>query len=79
MHRREFMRACGGAALTAAARSSAAALPIPAPAEAEGAMEFNPLGNAVKELRDARELAVSSVRSARVAASFASGRVYESA
>jgi hydroxypyruvate isomerase len=43
------------------------------------AMEFNPLGDAVKELRDARELAVSSARSARVARSSESGRMYESA
>src|SRR5215469_1788807 len=43
------------------------------------AMEFKPLGDAVKELHDARELAVSSARSARVGRSFASGRMYESA
>jgi hydroxypyruvate isomerase len=43
------------------------------------AMEFNPLGDAVKELRDARELAIASARSARVASSFESGRKYESA
>src|SRR5256884_2204326 len=43
------------------------------------AMEFDPLGDAVKELRDARELAISSARSARAARSFASGRKYESA
>jgi hydroxypyruvate isomerase len=43
------------------------------------ATEFNPLGDAVKELRDARELAISSARSARAARSFASGRKYESA
>jgi len=43
------------------------------------AMEFKPLGDAVKELRDARELAVSSARSARVARSLESGRKYESA
>lgn len=43
------------------------------------AMEFNPLGDAVKELRDARELAVSSARSARVARLLDSGRMYESA
>jgi len=37
MRRREFMGACAGAALTAAARRSAvAALPVPAPAEADG-------------------------------------------
>jgi hydroxypyruvate isomerase len=45
------------------------------------AMEFNPLGDPVKELRDARDLAISSARSARVARSFEleSGRTYESA
>ena len=43
------------------------------------AMEFNALGDAVQELRDARELAISSARSARVARSFESGRSYESA
>lgn len=43
------------------------------------AMEFKPLGDAVKELHDARELAVSSARSARVARSFESGRIDESA
>src|SRR5437660_1349921 len=43
------------------------------------AKEFDPLGDAVKELRDARELAISSARSARAARSFASGRKYESA
>jgi hydroxypyruvate isomerase len=43
------------------------------------AMEFHPLGDAVKELRDARELAVSSARSPRAARSFESGRKYESA
>ena len=43
------------------------------------AMEFNPLGDAVKELRDARELAIASTRSAPVARSFASRRRYESA
>jgi sugar phosphate isomerase/epimerase len=126
MHRREFMGACAGAALTAGtARSSVAALPIPAGAnliekleknidlvglvhvaDVPGrhhpgtgeinystifrklaelrysryvAMEFKPLGDAVKELRDARELAVSGARSARVARSFESGRKYESA
>jgi hydroxypyruvate isomerase len=43
------------------------------------AMEFNPLGDPVKELRDARELAISSGRSVRGARSFESGRPYESA
>ena len=43
------------------------------------AMEFSPLGDAVKELRDARELAVSSARSARVGRLLDSGRMYESA
>jgi hydroxypyruvate isomerase len=42
------------------------------------AMEFHPLGDPLKELRDARELAISSARSARVARSFESGRNYES-
>ncbi len=44
------------------------------------AMEFHPLGDPVKELREARELAISSARSARVARSmeFESGRKYES-
>ncbi len=43
------------------------------------AMEFIPLGDAVKELREARELAISSARSARAARSFESRRPYESA
>jgi hydroxypyruvate isomerase len=43
------------------------------------AMEFNPLGDPVKELREARELAIGSARSARVARSFESRRHYESA
>ena len=45
------------------------------------AMEFHPLGDPVKELREARELAISSARSARAARSFESesGRKYESA
>ena len=45
------------------------------------AMEFNPLGDPVKELREARELAISSARSARVTRLFEleSGRTYESA
>jgi hydroxypyruvate isomerase len=43
------------------------------------AMEFHPLGDPVKELRDARDLAISSARSARVARSFESGGNYESA
>src|SRR5690349_2337125 len=43
------------------------------------AMEFHPLGDPVKELRDARELAISSARSPRAARSFESGRKYESA
>jgi hydroxypyruvate isomerase len=43
------------------------------------AMEFNPLGDPVKELREARELAVSSARSMQAARSFESGRPYESA
>ncbi len=43
------------------------------------AMEFNSLGDAVRELREARELAITSARSARVARSFESGRKYESA
>lgn len=42
------------------------------------AMEFKPLGDPVKELRDARELAISSARSAHAARSFESGRNYES-
>src|SRR5437588_3837476 len=45
------------------------------------AMEFHPLGDPTKELREARELAISSARSARAARSFESepGRKYESA
>ncbi len=43
------------------------------------AMEFNPLGDPVKELREARELVISSARSARTARSFESRRPYESA
>jgi hydroxypyruvate isomerase len=43
------------------------------------AMEFHPLGDPVKELREARELAISSARSPHVARSFESGRQYESA
>ena len=43
------------------------------------AMEFHPLGEPVKELREARELAISSARSAHVARSFESGRNHESA
>lgn len=45
------------------------------------AMEFIPLGDPVKELREARELVFSGVRSARTGAahSFESGRHYESA
>src|SRR2546428_357023 len=43
------------------------------------AMEFNPLGDPVKELREARELAIGSARSARAARSFESRRQYESA
>jgi hydroxypyruvate isomerase len=43
------------------------------------AMEFNPLGDPVKELREARELAISSARSAHVARSLESGRNHESA
>ena len=43
------------------------------------AMEFHPLGDPVRELRDARELAISSARSARAARSFESERKYESA
>src|SRR5712692_1984796 len=43
------------------------------------AMEFNPLGDPVKELREARELAIGSARSARAARSFESRRPYESA
>ena len=45
------------------------------------AMEFKPLGDPVKELREARELVLGSVRSARAGAarSFESGRHYASA
>lgn len=43
------------------------------------AMEFHPLGDPVKELRDARELAISSARSASAARSFTLGRNHESA
>lgn len=45
------------------------------------AMEFVPIGDPVKELREARELAVTSTRSVRSGAahSFESGRHYESA
>src|SRR6266849_6124250 len=43
------------------------------------AMEFNPLGDPVKELREARELAIASARSACAARSFESRRPYESA
>jgi hydroxypyruvate isomerase len=43
------------------------------------AMEFKPLGDPVKELRQARELAIGSARSSRAAASFESRRSYESA
>jgi hydroxypyruvate isomerase len=43
------------------------------------AMEFNPLGDPVKELREARELAITSARSAYVARSLESGRNHESA
>jgi len=45
------------------------------------AMEFKPLGDPVKELREARELVLSSVRSAHPAAAgtFQSGRPYASA
>jgi hydroxypyruvate isomerase len=38
------------------------------------AMEFHPLGDPVKELREARELAISSARSVRAASSCKSGR-----
>jgi hydroxypyruvate isomerase len=38
------------------------------------AMEFHPLGDPVKELREARELAISSARSVRAASSFKSGQ-----
>jgi hydroxypyruvate isomerase len=43
------------------------------------AMEFKPLGDPVKELREARELVIASARSARAACLFESGRQYESA
>ena len=43
------------------------------------AMEFHPLGDPVKELREARELAISSARSLHAARSFESGRDHESA
>ena len=43
------------------------------------AMEFLPLGDPAKELRDARELAISSARSARATRSFESRRKYEPA
>ncbi|HYL85684.1 MAG TPA: TIM barrel protein [Candidatus Angelobacter sp.] len=43
------------------------------------AMEFIPLGDPIKELRAARELAISSARAGRVARSFESGRPHESA
>ena len=43
------------------------------------AMEFHPLGDPVKELREARELAISSARSVSAARSFESGRNHESA
>ncbi|HKW63361.1 MAG TPA: TIM barrel protein [Candidatus Acidoferrum sp.] len=43
------------------------------------AMEFHPLGDPVKELREARELAVSSARSVSAARSLESGRNHESA
>jgi hydroxypyruvate isomerase len=43
------------------------------------AMEFNPVGDPLKELREARELAISSARSPRAARSFESRRKYESA
>jgi len=43
------------------------------------AMEFHPLGDPVKELRNARELAISSARAQRAARTFESGRKYESA
>lgn len=43
------------------------------------AMEFKPLGDPVQELRETRELAIASARSARAARSFESGRQYESA
>ena len=43
------------------------------------AMEFHPLGDPVKELREARELAISSARSAHAALSSESRRNHESA
>ena len=43
------------------------------------AMEFHPLGDPVKELREARELAISSARSASAGRSLESGRNHESA
>ena len=43
------------------------------------AMEFHPLGDPVKELREARELAISSSRTASAVRSVASGRNHESA
>lgn len=43
------------------------------------AMEFHPLGDPVKELREARELAISSAHSVHAARAFESGRDYESA
>lgn len=43
------------------------------------AMEFHPLGDPVKELREARELAISNARSASVARSLESGRNHEPA
>ena len=43
------------------------------------AMEFKPLGDPVKELREARELANASARSAGAARSFELGRKHESA
>lgn len=43
------------------------------------AMEFKPLGDPVEELREARELAVTSARSARADRSFESGRKHEPA
>lgn len=43
------------------------------------AMEFKPLGDPVKELRDARELAIASARATHAARSFEYWRQYESA
>jgi hydroxypyruvate isomerase len=43
------------------------------------AMEFHPLGDPVKELREARELAISSARSVHAASSLKSGRNHEMA